>query len=404
MSLPYLPPAIAKVASPKYFWPSSWASMEECKLKVWGAAEARDPLPESAEAVFGTLLHDAKKRFREAWSSQCDGRQYMKETLALELKRTETLLAEQGHHELVPLKQAVEWHRWVDRIQRLFTWAGGQLPNKGSGKGIVKAESVHHGCAAPDDTDRFSLGREPLWQCVGLRLRGRPDEAVFGTEGCIDITDLKTGTVWTEDGQIAPAIRMQLYLYGLMAESLVPGKSVRLLVNNFEESKVPWSEQERNESLVRLNAIRAEYPVGSVMDAVDVSRPGPQCITCRIRHRCGNYLNAVPAWWPNGKGHPRPLPWDVWGRLESIRACRGGWSVWMRDPAGRRVQVEGIKPDRPLEDVRVGDELFFFGLEPAEDVRPHGLRIQPLNFFETAPGPPWRSARGVNMYRGQGSL
>jgi hypothetical protein len=345
--------------------------------------------------VFGTLLHDARKRFKAIWDGKFDPKKQMQEVFAEQLSSTEKALVEDGQPELVPLKKNLEWHRWNDRTKRLIAWAAKQVPHFGA----QSKHAAHSESPKAAAVDAFAVGVEPFWQSVALRLRGRPDEVWFEADGMLAISDFKSGRVNDEDGEVTEVVRLQLYLYALMAEELAPGRQVRLSVSGASESDVPWGERERKETRVRLKTMSDAHPRGEASKASLLANPGSQCVGCRVRHRCSRYLEAAPGWWPNAAGHPRPLPWDVWGRLSSVRGTAGGWSLWLRDPVGRNVQIEGIANSRPLGALTPDKDLFLFGLQPAEDVRPHGMPIQPHNFYEAAPGPPWKSAVAPRMYQ-----
>ncbi|WP_408629670.1 RecB family exonuclease [Anaeromyxobacter oryzisoli] len=400
MGLPLLPSALESVANPDFFWPSRWSELESCPLAVWGELGTADLLPSAPEAVFGTLLHEARKRFRATWGGIGDPRETMKELFAELLHEVEKDLVEGGQPELVPLKRHLEWHRWNDRTKRLYTWATAQGPYPGTSETHAPRSMAKSACAQTH-ADRFGVGVEPLWVCGALRLKGRPDEVWYEQDGTLAISDFKTGRVTDQTGDVADSIRFQLQLYALMAEALAPGRRVRLFVSGGAECELSWGDQERREVRARLRDISEAHPVGQASSASSLANPGTHCVGCRVRHRCKAYLEVVPGWWPNGGGHPRPLPWDARGLVTSVRASARGWSVWLRDPAGRNVQIEGLAQARPLESLQASQELFLFGLEPAEDVRPHGLAVHPRNFYENAPGPPWRSAVGSRVYSGR---
>lgn len=396
-ALPRLPSPLELVRHPDYFWPSRWSAMEACALSVWGESEATDLLPPAPEAVFGSVLHEARRKFRAEWDGHGPAKERAKKCFAAVLAEVEKELAASGFGDLVPLEKSVGWHRWQDRTKRLYSWTALQPPNPGK-RGQLGPSSEYgatHGAAAQD---RFGLGTEVVWQSAALRLRGRPDEAWRDDEGALCISDFKSGRVSDEASDVAEAIRMQLHLYALMAEALAPGTKVRLLVSGASDRELAWGEQERRDARDRLRAMNDAYPAEGCSKATSMAAPGSHCIGCRIRHQCSQYLKVAPAWWPNEPGNPRPLPWDVWGQVTSIRSSQQAWSLEVRDPAGRNVQVEGILRVRPLDQVALQDDLFIFGLQPAEDVRPHGQAVQPRNFFEIAPGPPWKSAVGARLF------
>lgn len=399
MSLPLLPSALDSIPNPAFFWPSRWSELESCRLAIWGELGASDLLPSAPEAVFGTLLHECRKRFRSTWDGIGDPREWMRTLFAAALNAVQRELVADAQPDLVPLENHIEWYRWNDRTKRLYAWATAQIPTPGASK-TTGAPPTGKGSVPETRTDTFGVGIEPLWVSNALRLRGRPDEVWFENDGTLVISDFKSGRITDSTGEIADSIRSQLHLYAIMAETLAPGRRVRLVVKGTEERDLPWGAEERKEVRARLRNMSDSHPVGLPSNASSLAQPGPHCVGCRVRHRCKVYLKVVPGWWVNGAGHPRPLPWDSWGIVTSVRKASSGWSVWLRDPAGRGVQIEGLSSSRPLNALRASSLLFLFGLEPAEDVRPHGQAIQPRNFYENAPGPPWRSASGARVFVG----
>lgn len=397
VGLPPLPLPLESVPHPAYFWPSRWSATEACALSVWGEAGATDLLPPVPEGVFGTVLHEARRRFRAEWDGMGSAKDRMKKCLSDVLDLAERDLVTSGHSELVPLESHVGWHRWQDRTKRLYAWAASQHPSlrRRNASAPPSGPSHAHG---PVVGNKFGVGVEPLWQSEALRLRGRPDEVWRDESGDLCISDFKSGRVTDESTEVVEAIRVQLHLYALMAEELAPGTKIKLLVSGASDHALAWGSRERKDTRDRLRSVSDAFPKGDASTAASMAAPGRQCVGCRIRHLCSRYLEIAPSWWPNEQGHPRPLPWDVWGQVTCIRSSQQAWSMEMRDRAGRSVQVEGVVRSRPLDHVSPLDELYLFGLEPAEDVRPHGLPIQPRNFYEIAPGPPWRSAVGLRLF------
>jgi len=397
VGIPPLPPPLEFVPHPAYFWPSRWSATEACALSVWVEAGATDLLPPVPEAVFGTVLHEARRRFRAEWDGTGSAKDRMKKCLSVVLDQAERDLVTRGHSELVPLESHVGWHRWQDRTKRLYAWAASQHPAPRR-RGAPAPPSGPGHAHGPVAGDKFGVGVEPFWQSETLRLRGRPDEVWRDESGDLCISDFKSGRVADEASEVVEAIRLQLHLYALMAEELAPGIKIKLLVSGASDHALAWGSQEREDTRDRLRSMSDAFPKGDASTAASMAAPGRQCVGCRIRHLCRSYLEIAPSWWPNEQGHPRPLPWDVWGQVTAVRSLQDAWALELKDAAGRNVLVEGLAKVRPLDQVSPKDELFFFSLEPAEDVRPHGLSVQPRNFHENAPGPPWKSAEGARVY------
>jgi len=96
------------------------------------------------------------------------------------------------------------------------------------------------------------------------------------------------------------------------------------------------------------------------------------------------------------------LPLDVWGTLESVSRNGVGDEVRLRGPTGNLVIVSGLASDRGLASVAKETRLFFFDLERAEDRRPAGRLIHPVNFHEQPGdgGALSRRAWSLQVFRG----
>ncbi len=387
--LPQLPTAIANVVVPEQFAPSAWLRMEQCALSVW--ADREGVLPESVKAIVGRVLHTARE---EVLRKNLVG---PAQTTAVRAAIDAAKAAEESRIETsadplrVPLVEAYGARRWLQRTIWLEAWARG-LP---VGQHASSEPSAAGRAAAVGDS--FAIGVERTWTSVALRLRGRPDEARLSEDGDVEVTDYKTGFVVGRDGQIAPAIAIQLQLYLLMAETLTRRRA-RGFLQAGVVTAVPWNEDVRESTARRVSEIGKRFPTRATLAASDAASPGVHCSGCRLRPRCSTYLQFVPDWWRNTGESPRPLPADVWGRVSSIDDEPLGISIRLEDVAGRRTLVRGLDPTHDLKGVGVGNKLFFFDLEPTEDATIHGRRMHPRSFHERSPGPRWTPARRLRMY------
>ena len=209
-------------------------------------------------------------------------------------------------------------------------------------------------------------------------------------DGGLESVDYKSGNVLDREGVLPPVVD-QLHLYALMSESLTE-RPIRLSVQGRQRIPIEWGESERAAIASRLSSLSDGYPVGELLDANTVARPGSNCVGCRLRPQCGSYLHAVPSWWPNTGEHPRPLPLDSWGTVRRRSPDPLGATLHIEDAAGRTVLISGIDPRHGVETADAGDEVYGFTLAAGEDQLMHGRWLHPRAFHERSPSARWRSA------------
>ncbi len=341
-------------------------------------------LPEPIETVVGSILHDVRAKFAEASSVGQVGNlsQMLKEVLRereTELRTSSTTAC------LTPIRQVFGARKWADVEVRLRKWSHDIEARQPEKRSATDLSSV------PTSAPAISFGIERHWRVPALRLRGRPDEAVIAHDGVIEIIDFKSGNPVDREG-VRSAIVLQLHLYALMAEH-VTGRRVRLFVHGRQRVPIEWDGPPREAVVQRLSSLSAAYPAGDSVLANEVSRPGPHCVGCRLRSQCSRYLHDVPAWWPNVRDNPRPLPLDVWGVVRTLGEDERGSTLHLDDAAGRQVVVSGISPRHGVEGLKPNATVFAFGLAAGEDVFMHGRSLHPRAFHEISPSPRWTSAR-----------
>lgn len=392
-----LPVELGRIKVPHFFAPSQWVTLETCALAVWAGSLSKPVLLESPDVMFGSMLHKARHRYLVEPNGGRRPLDRLTNIVREERGSLEASLVAAGRQKCLPLREAVGWRKWDDRIRRLECWAETLEPR------VVQPPAQRRFMAADrqDESqmlaDSFAEGSEPWWQVVDLRLRGRPDEARINSSGELSITDLKTGFAFTVDGEFRPEIVVQMYLYAVMAERLVPAMRIRLYVQHSRLEELSWGEKARLSITDRLSEMSERFAGGRTMGAASVANPGSHCRSCGFRPACSAYLQRAPAWWSNGPGNPRQIPYDVWGTVTTIDR---GDTVRLQivDAAGRDVEVEGLRADRGWDGIEPGSKLYLFNLEPTEDTFRHGARIHPRNFHEVAPGPTWSDALSVSLF------
>lgn len=228
------------------------------------------------------------------------------------------------------------------------------------------------------------LPREGTWaevgvRCPTLRMRGRID--LLSHRGDVTtVKDLKTGRVQDRFGEMLPHIALQLRLYGLATFTAMPGRSIRLVVDDGTESEVPFDEGERAETAAWLQRVLETMPVGE-STAATLAQVGPACSRCPFRHACGAYIADAPRLWTDGAEWRLPL--DTWGTIEELRYRGELVDLTIRDAAQRKVRVFGVRGVR-LSALQRGENLWFFGLGGGPRRGSDARWRQPRNFHEMA--------------------
>jgi len=206
---------------------------------------------------------------------------------------------------------------------------------------------------------------------------------VVGQQGNVEIVDFKSGRLFDEEGGLLPEATQQLRLYGLIAHE-AGYRSVQLFLEADERHSVPWGDDEREATRSDLQAKLEELPADVQVEAIRLARPGPNCRTCRLRPACTAYLDWAEEQRRDGT-KAAGLPLDAWGRIERCTDGSSGVRIELRDSAGRLSIVEGIRVERGVRDLNIGEHLYFFELERTGGAFRHGKAMPPLNFHEVPP-------------------
>ena len=135
--------------------------------------------------------------------------------------------------------------------------------------------------------------------------------------------------------------------------------------------------------------------------AYPLVRDGSHCKWCLARHRCPRYRGVAPTWWKEVSTTGPVAPFDTWGTLLEVGASNGrGHEVTLRDAADRPVWISGLEARLGTGDLRGGDEVWFFELEPSERLPHHGAYTHPRNFHGVRPARGWSDALRLRVFRG----
>jgi hypothetical protein len=345
-------------------------------------------LPTSPVSVLGSVLHHVVREVGEGrWGDALTPGTAFARVLARALSD----LAPSS----VPFDVAVGRQRWHTRLARARAWAIQDAPERGSGepRGL---RSFSASAQAPVDP-RVDIGHEAWIVWPEGRLRGRADR-VESHPGRFRVTENKTGGLFDSDGTLIEGIAVQVGLYALAIESLTSAQ-VETVVRQDAPVVVPWDDAARTRIRVLLDQQLAELPEAAVLAASELATPGTSCRRCTFRSTCSKYLSEAPQLWlsPTTSGR---MPLDAWGTLEKLEETPDAIRVELRDDVGRLVVVDELSREWGLQDSKIGDRIFFFGLEADQD-RQHAERVQPSNFREGAPtkGSTRRRAYGLRVFR-----
>jgi hypothetical protein len=231
---------------------------------------------------------------------------------------------------------------------------------------------------------KMITGSEVFLESTALRLCGKADRVRRCDDGVLEISDFKTGAITDTNGELKASYVLQVQAYGLMALELEPQTSLRLLLDNGEESAVPSDLDSLNAARDHILEFVARFPAGAMMPVEELASPGSECTRCGIRPSCTAYLTAAPDWWHDVPDEIGFAPADTWGEVKKFLP-EGEHSVTLNltDAAGRSVRVRRIDTRHGLRRESVGEAVYFFNLL-ADAVRRGfaGQRPHPRLFHE----------------------
>jgi hypothetical protein len=375
-----LPAPIHQVTVPQMFSVWAVASADACLLKaVFQTSSYEGALLQGPRAVLGNIAHELVERAiqgirgtEEATFEELE--RILGSLLNDACKRLRGNPATAHYSDLPRTMSPLAWARKCRTILDIaYESAVRARPYGGA------PDTRNHG------TIRFeNLLRDGQWvevpiEVPELRIKGRMD--VLDRHGKeTKITDIKSGRIENENGEIVKRIERQMRLYGLMANWLEPWTHVILTILSGIERPVQFDADVRNETLAWLRSRTDQLPPGIKVSCGSLAQIGPDCKFCKMRNRCVRYLQESPSLWSSDLDWP--LPFDVWGTVERI-ALKGenlvDLTLW--DAGGRRVKIFHLR-DAHITGIRTGDWIWLFDLSVSvADLRETSWR-HPLNFHE----------------------
>jgi RecB family exonuclease len=381
---------------PEYFSPSQIAFGDECLLRVvLGSCRDAARLNSHPSAELGRLFHRLLERavrgeIERRGGLHDDLYQTLSEMLQRARERLEANPETKAYADLSSLFPPLIWRKKLRSAVDVAAEFYRLTPN-------------HSGVRSSGWTSSLDLSRLPAdgeWAEVGIesrsiRVRGRID-VVAKSGGMTTIRDLKSGRVQDRDGQMYPHIERQLLIYGVLAREADPGADIRLVVDDGTEHPVPFDSITAGETKAWIRTVTERLPAGRTRESRELATPGAWCAHCSSRHVCPTYLKLAPQFWSTKASFRLPL--DVWGTLAKRVDSGAVTDVVLRDAADRTVKIFGIRSEL-VDDLKVGDEFWCFGLRAQLRVGAGGRWRHPLNFHEVPCGDRYDRAWSLEVFR-----
>lgn len=395
MALPRLPQL---VTVPECFPPSALAHLNECRLRALasqfdgGLSLPRGPAAERG-VLFHRLLEDAARgRIPRSGSLHDDARRALDAHVASARVRLARNPATASYADLPATTSALAWRnscgRMVDAAARLCEHP--PPPETPAASLVGRTRTL--------DLRRLGRLSEVPIRVPSLRISGRIDVLERSGPSQVAVTDYKTGNAIDANGSVFPQIALQLRLYGLALQELLPDVQIKLIVSAGSEHEVPFTPADAAATREWLEATLSPLARGDAVATEGLASPGPACRTCSIRHACSRYLQAAPLLWTEG-AVAFSLPLDIWGTVTDLQSDpNGGLIVRLHDAANRLVRVVRLRSRPDLEDVPTGSPVWFFGLETAGSALIADRHPHPRNFHELPGSPLERRAWALAVF------
>ena len=356
------------------------ASAGSCLLKATlQASSEKGTLLDGPHATLGIIAHQLVERamrgIKQSGEAAFDELEQIFDSLMADARKRLSNRPETVHYSNLPCTMSpIVWSR---KYRKIIDMAYESAKKASQLASVPFAQNF--------ESFRFeNLSRDGQWFEVSievpeLRLKGRIDSLRRkGKE--IKITDIKSGRVEDDNGEILESISKQILLYGLMASWLEPTSYVNLSILSDVEIPILFDRNVQDEILDWLRSRTVALSPGTVVPSDSISRVGPDCRWCKVRHRCAGYLREVPLLWRSNLDWTLPL--DVWGEIERIDSKGSGLvdlTLW--DAGRRRVKVFCLRESH-VKGLSIGSHIWLFDLSASpRDIRGKTWR-QPLNFYE----------------------
>lgn len=329
-----------------------------------------DRLPGGPEAAVGILVHRVLERWARGHST--DPLELFDVEYAQLRKELGDDSARRHFADLAAMKGLQAWMRLRSSVGERCRHLEQRPPKNGPVVGAGALRGVPVGPERHLSSDR-------------LRLSGQADRIRSLGAGAYEVRDFKSGNVVGADGEVKPAIQLQLRAYGLMILDVDPKASVRLVVDDGDEHGIAFDATAQLQARDEIHNIIAQIPLPGAADAAGIATPGPYCHGCPIRHVCPAYREAAPGWWRSFPATIERLPDDIWGTVVEVlpKAAATSVDIVLIDAAGRHVRVDGVDVRHDALAVPARSRIWLFGLQASARPRGYdGKRFHPRVFHE----------------------
>ncbi|TNE43536.1 MAG: hypothetical protein EP343_32490 [Deltaproteobacteria bacterium] len=338
------------------FWPDV-ENNEHCKLRALISTHKYPKLVKSPFAIAGSLLH---KWVESSWKVETED-ELIPLLAQLKMKNSYQILG-------VSIEQAFSKIQWVRMRNHFLRLAKARI---GTHRTKQSQES------RPTPTKHQPLSNSGLYSeyllCSpnpGFKLRGIVDE-LYVQDDCMTITDFKSGNVILPSGELKPLMEGQLNLYGLIAREHGYKPEVYLQLIGSGSSTRTWMFDDFAEASARKLVEHFQDYLSQELEVDELSKPGPDCWTCNLRHLCFHYQQIAPEWWsdpPEWALEHRWLgiPADLWGTITSIVHKNNMFRIRLLLPNGKLSEIKGLTEEQLQCDdgshLEKGQTAWFFNL------------------------------------------
>ena len=228
------------------------------------------------------------------------------------------------------------------------------------------------------------------------------DHVDLSSDEAVHIRDHKGGRILDRDGTVLQSIQLQLRLYGLAVLDDRPNSRVRLSVSNGKQNYViAFGDSDVDETREWLDGFLSALRPGSEQLSETHATPGTACSLCAHRHVCPAYRRAAPQNWLDGTRDGRQ-PLDTWGVVTTAESSHGLTRLDLLAASSRRVRVQRLDAARhELENLKVGQGIWLFGLASPRKRVVGGRHVQPRNFYELPASPSEHRAWSLTIFEDQ---
>ena len=243
--------------------------------------------------------------------------------------------------------------------------------------------------------DSHLSGRNLVWPSVNyevplyseaLGLSGRADQIELKLPDEVVITDLKTGKIFNDEGEVKSEFVLQMAAYEALAKEKWPNSKYRLFLESGSRHELELTDKNRHDLSAKINFLKEliRSTSKSVVEAISAQVIGRHCLTCPFRHICQSYRRILAE---DSFAESIDLDFfneitDGFGVVTSKDFLMGHHVTNLRTSSGRKLQIRS-KYDWQVSQAEKDKEIYFFGLTPKSNQnRINGRAGLPSNFSD----------------------